>query len=356
MEFLKAIRANDYKKVEKKLKKGWNVNHPIEENSKDLLCVTIPLCVAAARGFADIAELLMSYGANIHDSNTDWSSPLHTATYHGHLDVIRLLIARRVNVNNQDQHGDTALHIAVKKANFEAVVLLLRTNAEIEMKNNTGDTPYDIAMSQNFTRIAQTLTQRKMEIQKQKQLDNPKPIPPKPKKPPRVGKDPEESEKDRLKRQLQELELKEVNESIKTKNEQILKVTDEMRDFEGEVTQVKGKISALDKKLKQLNETLIAKATYKKTLQQDLESLEKKKNKTFVKASAVNEEAFECPICFVLPLPPKQVYQCTNGHIYCSDCKEKPRMSVCPQCRAPIPKDNAIRNLMYEEIIANVFT
>ena len=29
----------------------------------------------------------------------------------------------------------------------------------------------------------------------------------------------------------------------------------------------------------------------------------------------------ECPLCMVLMTPPKQIYQCPEGHLVCSDCR-----------------------------------
>ena len=41
----------------------------------------------------------------------------------------------------------------------------------------------------------------------------------------------------------------------------------------------------------------------------------------------------ECPVCYEQFLPPKRVYQCTNGHLICESCKENPRLKTCPTCK-----------------------
>ena len=43
----------------------------------------------------------------------------------------------------------------------------------------------------------------------------------------------------------------------------------------------------------------------------------------------------ECPVCMVLMTPPKQIYQCPEGHLVCSDCRPKIRDNLCASCRSP---------------------
>ena len=41
----------------------------------------------------------------------------------------------------------------------------------------------------------------------------------------------------------------------------------------------------------------------------------------------------ECPVCFEDMKPPIKIYNCTNGHLICADCKD--RVTVCTNCREP---------------------
>ena len=43
----------------------------------------------------------------------------------------------------------------------------------------------------------------------------------------------------------------------------------------------------------------------------------------------------ECPVCMVLMTPPKQIYQCPEGHLVCSDCRPQVRDNLCASCRSP---------------------
>merc|ERR1711971_43808 len=39
----------------------------------------------------------------------------------------------------------------------------------------------------------------------------------------------------------------------------------------------------------------------------------------------------ECPVCFEEMAPPKQIFQCVNGHFVCGSCR--PNIRMCPKCR-----------------------
>ncbi|XP_023214808.1 E3 ubiquitin-protein ligase SIAH1B-like [Centruroides sculpturatus] len=54
-----------------------------------------------------------------------------------------------------------------------------------------------------------------------------------------------------------------------------------------------------------------------------------------------------CPICYTRVRPP--VYQCTNGHIVCADCR--PRITNCHTCREPL---GHIRSLIAEQIAGTI--
>lgn len=55
------------------------------------------------------------------------------------------------------------------------------------------------------------------------------------------------------------------------------------------------------------------------------------------------DNVLDCPVCSALVMPP--IYQCPNGHLLCSSCREK--VTDCPTCRAPM---GCIRNLAAEKL------
>ena len=57
------------------------------------------------------------------------------------------------------------------------------------------------------------------------------------------------------------------------------------------------------------------------------------------------EELIECSVCF--ETPKDHIYQCENGHLYCSECRVK--LEKCAICREPLANS---RCLMAEKVIS----
>ena len=41
----------------------------------------------------------------------------------------------------------------------------------------------------------------------------------------------------------------------------------------------------------------------------------------------------ECPVCYEPFSPPRRIFQCTNGHLICEQCQNKPQLKLCPTCK-----------------------
>merc|ERR1712098_631824 len=64
-------------------------------------------------------------------------------------------------------------------------------------------------------------------------------------------------------------------------------------------------------------------------------SLEKAKKSMKRKVLEEEEDLVpECPVCMVEMLPPKQIFQCLEGHLVCSECKPRIKNTFgCVTCR-----------------------
>lgn len=62
------------------------------------------------------------------------------------------------------------------------------------------------------------------------------------------------------------------------------------------------------------------------------------------------EDEISCCACRLLLAPPHKIYQCTNGDLFCSGCRDKP---VCPACGVYL--DQTIRNKALEKIAKKHF-
>ncbi len=118
-----AARNGDVAKVRALLK-----DHPDLVSSKGSTGET-PLHVAAAKGFDDVAQLLLAQKANVNAQDDNGRTPLHLAAQGGHKDVLELLLASKAEVNAKDNKGWTPLHLAASRGHKEVAELLLADGA-----------------------------------------------------------------------------------------------------------------------------------------------------------------------------------------------------------------------------------
>ena len=70
---------------------------------------TTLLHAACYDGRADIAELLIQLGADVHAREVNGRTPLHDAANNGHLEVIDVLVRHGASLNTRDNEGMTPL-------------------------------------------------------------------------------------------------------------------------------------------------------------------------------------------------------------------------------------------------------
>lgn len=84
-------------------------------NSKDERGLT-PLWIAAAYGKLDVAELLISKGANVNaKAESTGLTPLHIAALNGQNNVVKLLLAKGAEVNALTTASETPLQLAIRR-------------------------------------------------------------------------------------------------------------------------------------------------------------------------------------------------------------------------------------------------
>jgi ankyrin repeat protein len=114
-----AAEAGDLQKVEAMLK-----DNPDLVLSKDKDGMT-PLHFAAVKGYRNVAELLLSHGAEVNAKNKGGFTPLHVAAFEGHKDVVELLLAHKAEVNARDEIGSgTPFHYASSRGQTDVAKLL----------------------------------------------------------------------------------------------------------------------------------------------------------------------------------------------------------------------------------------
>lgn len=81
----------------------------------------------------DIAQKLLSAGANVNRAFSDKGMPLHNAAYSKNIDLVQILLNAGADVNGRSPDGDTALLKAVRKGDIDMIKLLLNAGADIEI-------------------------------------------------------------------------------------------------------------------------------------------------------------------------------------------------------------------------------
>ncbi|PKA66067.1 E3 ubiquitin-protein ligase KEG [Apostasia shenzhenica] len=105
-----------------------------------------PLEAAAGAGEALIAELLLARGASTERSPGSTWGPLHHAAARGYSELLRLLLLKGAAVDAPATDGRTALHLAASERRRECAALLLSAGARADASGGkAGDTPLHVA-------------------------------------------------------------------------------------------------------------------------------------------------------------------------------------------------------------------
>lgn len=88
---------------------------------------------ASDRGHKDIAEFLISNGANVDAKNKYGYTALMMASVNDKKDMVELLISRGANINASDEDKTTALMLATERGRATIVQVLLERGADVNL-------------------------------------------------------------------------------------------------------------------------------------------------------------------------------------------------------------------------------
>ena len=120
---------------------------------------------AAREGDADRVRKLLDAGADVNIRNANKGrlqyTPLHWAAHYGHLEIAELLISRGADLDAEDPAYSTPLYLAAEEGYPKVVEFLISKGAEVNVKSNTwGYTPLDRAawgpVARRFGKQAET--------------------------------------------------------------------------------------------------------------------------------------------------------------------------------------------------------
>ncbi len=120
-ELYQSIVANDYKKTEKLIEQGADVNF-IKE-SGPWMKVSM-LITAVTNGNTEIAELLLNNNVDVNWKDGFKTSAILYAANSGNTKMLNLLLEYDANINDNDSQGNTVLTAAKESNNMEMIKLV----------------------------------------------------------------------------------------------------------------------------------------------------------------------------------------------------------------------------------------
>jgi ankyrin repeat protein len=121
--FIKHVEAGNMVEVEKLLDSGVNVNFKRSGDGGTALII------ASGKNHLDVANLLVSRGANVNLSNQNGWTPLMAAVSRGSYPIAIFLLEKGADPNSKHIYGWTALKLASQKGKDDIVGLLKKFGA-----------------------------------------------------------------------------------------------------------------------------------------------------------------------------------------------------------------------------------
>ena len=262
------------------------------------------------------------------DTNHNECGGLVRSVREGDLARVRWLLEQGESVDSVDDEGSSALHLAVEHGHYNIAVLLLNKGCSLDIENQHGLTALQLANKHHETRAVFSMA---IQLTKKNRFERDN-----------VDK----------KRKLiisdmhsEEKEDDDVDPVVQLNN-RLQSSQHNLRSAEKLVTDLETQLCSARSLVHQLQLEVDTTQTHL-----NRERRRKKKQERSGSEQMISRTMLEsCSVCLEVPGPGVQVFQCPQGHVLCEQCKSRPELTSCPQCRVSLVNVN-IRNRTLERLI-----
>jgi ankyrin repeat protein len=154
-----ASGSGDVEKIEQLLAAGADINSRDQANDT-------PLIVASRNGHKGVVKLLLgNKSIDVDASNHSQFTALTSACEHGHTEIAESLLTAGANANFRTSEGQTALAEACSNGHVETAKLLLARGADIKARTDAGKTPLNLAAAVGQIEIVRLLLKKGADVQ-----------------------------------------------------------------------------------------------------------------------------------------------------------------------------------------------
>jgi len=137
------------------------LSHGADVNQAESTNATTPAYIAAYNGNVDILELLVNASADLHHQELTYGAhPLLVAAMNNHPAAVSMCLDLNADINKTNSAAATPLFIACQKGNLDVVKLLVARNADLGAENSDGESPLAAATAKGRLHIVRFLNQR----------------------------------------------------------------------------------------------------------------------------------------------------------------------------------------------------
>ena len=362
------------------LENNASVNQKMEDG-------TSPLSIAAQEGHLHICLLLLENNAHVNEQNNNGSSPLMIASSFGHVEVCQYLLQNKAIVNLKDNNGQNALFYAVRKIKYDICKLLIHHAIDLNVVGNDGKTILETANATDDITIISLIKGHQNIKTENKEIEETRKLLKKLQIKQIIDAKRQALEEMKLrKRKLDELKkwllekqeergnleaqveflVEDTNSRIKRLRELATENNQMKLVLEQQNTECQATINYMLGKISDINEIINRHTIEIRAIESRNTDYERQKREYDFYEKCFQEGNYsviikdldkECPICFEEMLPPKKIFQCSQGHLLCEICFKKVCEStkVCPFCKRDVVT-TPIRNRALEEAIENEST